>query len=111
VGGQDTSQLNPTKLKETVFERPQGEALAKQEKSKGTAPEERPRATKPTRRPRWSEMVEQDEAETARVKAETARARAEWEARKKEEAGGQVNPTEEQAVELPSRLARDTLNK
>jgi hypothetical protein len=56
-------------------------------------------------------MVEADKAETKRAKAETARARAEWQAKKKEEAGGQVNPTEEQAVEFPSRLARDTLNK
>jgi hypothetical protein len=53
-------------------------------------------------------MVEQDEVEGARAKAETARARAEWEARKKEGVGGQVNSTEEQAVELPSPL-RDTL--
>jgi hypothetical protein len=54
-------------------------------------------------------MMEADEAEAARARAETARARADWEARKKDIVGGPINPTNEQAVELTSRLAHETL--
>jgi hypothetical protein len=70
---------------------------------------ERPQDPKPARRQSWSDMVEADEAETARAKAETARARAEWEARKKGITGGSLEPVSEQPVRLPSQLVQETL--
>jgi hypothetical protein len=79
LGGLDTSQLDPDKLKKGVFGKPQGETPAEQKGGSG----ERPQGPKLARRQSWSDMVEADEAETARAKAETARAGAEWEAKKK----------------------------
>jgi hypothetical protein len=103
--GLDTSHLDPDKLKEGVFGKPQGETPAEQKRGLG----ERPQGSKLARRQSWSDMVEADEAETARAKAETARARAEWEAKKKNITGGSLNPVNEQPVELPSQLAQETL--
>jgi hypothetical protein len=105
LGGLDTSQLDRGKLKGTVLEKPQGETKAEQKKGS----EERPRGTKPAKRQSWSDMMEADEAEAAPAKAETARARAEWEARKKDITGAPLNPINEQAVELTSQLAHETL--
>jgi hypothetical protein len=106
LGGLETSQLDPGKLKEAVLEKPQlGEPLAKQKKGL----EERPRSAKPAKRQSWSDMMEADKAEAARAEAETTRTRAEWEARKKDITGGPLNPTNEHAVELPSQLAHKTL--
>jgi hypothetical protein len=70
---------------------------------------ERPQGPKLARRQSWNDMVEADEAETARAKAETARARAEWEAKKKNITGISLNPVSEQPVELPSQLVQETL--
>jgi hypothetical protein len=105
LGGLDTSQLDPDKLKKGVFGKPQGETPAEHKGGSG----ERHQGPKLARRQRWSDMVEADEAETARAKAETARARAEWEAKKKSITGGSLNPVSEQPVELPSQLAQETL--
>jgi hypothetical protein len=77
LGGLDTSQLDPTKLK--VLGKSQKEAPEQQKGGSG----ERPQGTKLARRQSWSEIVEADEAEIARAKAETARERAAWEAKKK----------------------------
>jgi hypothetical protein len=104
-GKMDTSQLDPDKLKKGVFGKPQGETPAEQKGGSG----ERPQGPKLARRQSWSDMVEADEAETARAKAETARARAEWEAKKKSITVGSLNPVNEQPVELPSQLAQETL--
>jgi hypothetical protein len=92
LGGLDTSQLDPKKLKKTVPEKPQEEPLAEQKKGA----EGRSGGTKPVKRQSWNDMMEADEAEAARAKAETTRARAEWEARKKAITGGPLNPTTEQ---------------
>jgi hypothetical protein len=105
LGGLDTSQLDPDKLKRGVFEEPHGETPAEQEGGSG----ERPQGPKPARRPSWSDMVEADEAEAVRARAETARARAEWEVKKEIITGGSPNPVNEQPEELPSQLAQETL--
>jgi hypothetical protein len=105
LGGLDTSQLDPDKLKKGVFGKPQGETPAEQKGGSG----ERPQGPKLARRQSWSDMVEANEAETARAKAETARARVEWEAKKKSITGGSLNPVSEQPVELPSQLVQETL--
>jgi hypothetical protein len=102
LGGLDTSQLDPGKLKEGVLGKPQRETPAEQKGGSG----ERPHSPKLARHQSWSDMVEADEAETARAKAETARARAEWEAKKKSITGGSLNPVSEQPVELPSQLVQ-----
>jgi hypothetical protein len=62
----DTSQLDPDKLKEGVLGKPQRETPVQQKGGSG----ERPQGTKLARRQRWSDLVEADEAETARAKAE-----------------------------------------
>jgi hypothetical protein len=98
LGGLDTSQLNPDKLKKGVFGKSQGETPAEQKGGLG----ERPQGPKLARRQSWSDMVEADEAETAR-------ARAEWEAKKKTITGGSLNLINEQPVELPSQLAQENL--
>jgi hypothetical protein len=101
----DTSQLDPNKLKEGVLGKSQRETPVQQ---KGGS-SERPQGTKLATRQSWNDMVEADEAETARAKAETARARAEWEAKKQSITGGSLNPVSEQPVELPSQLVQETL--
>jgi hypothetical protein len=101
----DTSQLNPDKLKEGVRGKSQRQAPVQQKGGSG----ERPQGAKLARRQSWNDMVEADEAETARAKAETARARAEWEAKKKSITGGSLNPISEQPVKLPSQLVQETL--
>jgi hypothetical protein len=105
LGGLDTSQLDPDKLKKGVFEKPQGQTPTEQKGGSG----ERPQGPKLARRQSWSDMVEADEAETARAKAETTRAKAELEAKKKNIMGGSLNPVSEQPVELPSQLVQETL--
>jgi hypothetical protein len=105
LGGLDTSQLDPDKLKEGVLGKPQRETPAEQKGGSG----ERPHGPKLARRQSWSDMVEADEEETARAKAESARARAKWEAKKKSITGGSLNPVSEQPVELPSRLVQEIL--
>jgi hypothetical protein len=105
LGGLHTSQLDPDKLKKGVFEKPQGETPAEQKGGSG----ERSQGPKLARRQSWSDMMEADEAETARAKAETARARAQWEPKKKIITGGSLNPVSKQPVELPSQLAQETL--
>jgi hypothetical protein len=104
LGGLDTSQLDPDKLKEGVLGKPQRETPAEQKGGSG----ERPQGPKLARCQSWSDMVEADDSETARAKAETARARAEWEAKKKSITGGSLNPVSEQPVELPSQLVQET---
>jgi hypothetical protein len=105
LGGLDTSQLDPEKLKEGVLGKPQREPSTPQEGGLGA----RPQGTKVARRQSWSNMVEADEAEAARAKAETARARAEWEAKKQSITGGSLNTISEQPFELPSPLVQETL--
>jgi hypothetical protein len=105
LGGLDTSQLDPDKLKEGVLGESQREAPVQQKGGSGG----RPQGTKLARRQSWNDMVEADEAETARAKAETARASAEWEAKKKSITGGSLNPVSEQPVELPYQLVQETL--
>jgi hypothetical protein len=105
LGGLDTSQLDPTKLKEGVLGKSQKEAPLQQKEGSG----ERPHGTKLPQRQSWSEIVEADEAEIARAKAETVRERAAWEAKKKSITGGSLNPISEHPVELPSQLVQETL--
>jgi hypothetical protein len=97
----DTSYLDPDRLKEGVLKKPQRETPVQQKGGSG----ERAQGPKLARRQTWNDMVEADEAETARAKAETARARAEWEAKKKSIAAGSLNPVSE----LPSQLVQETL--
>jgi hypothetical protein len=104
-GGLNTSQLDPTKLKEGVIGESQKKAPEQQKGGSG----ERHQGTKLARRQSWSEIVEADEAEIARAKAETARERAAWKAKKKSITGGSLNPISEQLVELPSQLVQETL--
>jgi hypothetical protein len=65
LGGLDTSQLDPDKLKEGVLGKPQRETPAEQKGGSG----ERPQGPQLARRQSWSDMVEADEAETARANA------------------------------------------
>jgi hypothetical protein len=105
LGGLDTSQLDPTKLKEGVLGKSQKEAP---EQQKGGSAK-RTQGTKLARRQSLSEIVEADEAEIARAKAKTACERAAWEAKKKSITGGSLNPISKQPVELPSQLGQETL--
>jgi hypothetical protein len=62
LGGLDTSQLDPNKLKEGLLGKPQRETPVQQKGGSG----ERPQGTKLARRQSWSDMVEADEADSAR---------------------------------------------
>jgi hypothetical protein len=102
LGRLDTSQLDLGNLEEVVLEKPQGNRKRVQRSALGAQ-------SPPSVRAGETWCPEADEAEAARAKAETARARADWEAKKKDIVGGPLNPTNEQAVELTSWLARETL--
>jgi hypothetical protein len=104
LGGLDTSQLDPTKLKEGVLGKSQKEAPEQQKGGSG----EGPQGTKLARRQSWSEIVETDEEEIARAKAETARERAAWEAKKKSITGGSLNFEQQTTCQVTlSTRARD----